>query len=89
LFSKLTLSGQRRGTHVSASRRFSLCFPDASPTANHPNSGTVIRCLTIPIQDAVALNIALEHIMPGWPQRYFDERIKQPTASPVEVEARP
>jgi hypothetical protein len=57
--------------------------------ANHPNSGTVIRCLTITIQDAVALNIALELIMPGRPSRYLDEQIKQPTASRVGVEARP
>jgi hypothetical protein len=57
--------------------------------ANHLNSGTVIRCLTIAIEDAVALNIALELIMPGWPPRYLDEQIKQRTASPLRVEARP
>src|SRR5271165_5471535 len=47
----------------------------------------VIRCLTIAIQDAVALNIALELIMPGRPPRYLNEQIKQPTASPFAVEA--
>jgi hypothetical protein len=52
------------------------------------NSGTVIRCLTIAVEDAVALNI-LELIMLGQRSRYLDEQIKQPTASPVGVEARP
>ena len=31
--------------------------------------------------------IALEHIMPGWPQRYFDEQTKQPTALVFGTEA--
>jgi hypothetical protein len=57
--------------------------------ANHPNSGTVIRCLTIAIQDAVALNIALELIMPGRPPQFLDEQIKQPTVSRFAVGARP
>jgi hypothetical protein len=56
---------------------------------NPTNSKTVIRCLTIAIQDAVALNIALELIMPGRPWHYLDEPIKQPTTSPFGVEARP
>jgi hypothetical protein len=53
-----------------------------------PNSDTVIRCLTIAIEDAVALNI-LELIMPGQRSRYLDEQIKQPAGSPFEMEARP
>jgi hypothetical protein len=31
--------------------------------------------------------IALEHIMPGWPQRYFDEQTKQPMALVFGMEA--
>jgi hypothetical protein len=49
----------------------------------------VIRCLTIAAEDAPLITIALEHIMPGWPERYLDEQIKQPTASPVGAEVRP
>jgi len=49
----------------------------------------VIRCLTIAAEDAPLITIALEHIMPGWPERYLDEQIKQPTASPIGAEARP
>ena len=56
---------------------------------DHPNSETVIRYLTIATEDAPPITIALEHIMPGWPQRYLDEQIKQPTASPIGAEARP
>jgi hypothetical protein len=59
------------------------------PTSNHPKCRTVIRCLTIATEDAPLITIALEHIMPGWPQRYLDEQIKQPTASPIGAEARP
>ena len=61
--------------------------PDISQATNHRNSGTVIRCLTIAIQYAVTVNIALELIMLGRPPRYLDEHIKQPT-TPVAVEAR-
>ena len=31
--------------------------------------------------------IALEQIMPGWPQRYFDEQTKKPTALAFGMEA--
>ena len=34
-----------------------------------------------------ANTIALEHIMPGWTQRYFDEQTKQPTALAFGTEA--
>ena len=33
------------------------------------------------------MTIAMEHIMPGWPQRYFDEQTKQPTALAFAAEA--
>ena len=54
----------------------------------------VIRCLTIAAEDAppitiAPITIALEHIMPGWPQRFLEEQIKRPTASLFAVEARP
>ena len=62
--------------------------------ANHLNPETVIRCLTIATEDAppitiAPITIALEHIMPGWPQRFLEEQIKRPTASLFGVEARP
>jgi hypothetical protein len=34
-----------------------------------------------------ANTIALEHIMPGWPPRHFDEQTKQPTALAFAAEA--
>lgn len=40
----------------------------------------VIRCLTIPIQDVVTLNIALELIMPGRPPRHLHVGTKRLTA---------
>jgi hypothetical protein len=69
--------------------RISCAHPASGQAANHSNSETVIRCLTIGIQDAGALYIALELIMLGRPPRYPDERIKQATTSPVGLEARP
>jgi hypothetical protein len=50
---------------------------------------TVIRCLTIAIQDAVALNIALERVMPGRPTHYLGKGIEQLTAPLFVVETRP
>jgi hypothetical protein len=63
-----------------------LLFTDQA--AKSPEFRTVIRCLTIAIQDVVALNIVLELTMSGRPPRYLDEPITQPTASPFGVEAR-
>jgi len=54
-----------------------------------PEFWTVIRCLTIAIQDAKVLNIALERIMLGRSMHYLDEQIKQATASSFGAEARP
>jgi hypothetical protein len=60
---------------------------------DHPakrlNPKTVIRCLTIAIQDAAVLNIVSELTMPGRPTRHFNKHIKQPTASSFAAEARP
>jgi hypothetical protein len=64
-------------------------LPELFPTSDHPNSRTVIRCLTIAMEDARPITIALEHIMPGWSQRHLDEQIKHPTASPIGLEAHP
>jgi hypothetical protein len=47
----------------------------------------VSLCLTIAMQDATALTIATEFTMPGRPLRHLKERIKQPTALALGVEA--
>jgi len=54
-----------------------------------PEFRTVIGCLTIAIQDARVLNIALERIMLGRPMHYFDEQITQAMVSPFGGEAHP
>ena len=85
-----------------SSARLLLCtkfneFPSPAPgyAAWHrsgnksPEFRTVIGCLTIAIQDARVLNIALERIMLGRPMHYLDEQIKQATASSFGAEARP
>ena len=71
-------------------------FPQLSTGAAWRGSGNkspefraVIRCLTIAIQDARVLNIALERIMLGRPMHYLDEQIKQAIASSFGAEARP
>ena len=64
-----------------------MLFPRSSSTSSEFR--TVIRCLTIGIQDAEVLNIALELIMLGRPTHYLDEQIKQATASSFGAEARP
>jgi hypothetical protein len=69
-------------------------IPGISPAslrraANQLNSKTVIRCLTIAIQDVAVLNSVLELIMPGRPPRHFNKHIKQPTALLLGMEARP
>jgi hypothetical protein len=60
-----------------------------SAQSGSPDMLTVSRCLTIATEDAPRITIALEHIMPGWPQRYLDEQIKRPTAPLFGAETRP
>jgi len=63
--------------------------PGIDRARNHRSSGPVIGCLTIAIQDARVLNIALERIMLGRPMHYLDEQIKQAIASSFGAEVRP
>jgi hypothetical protein len=74
-------------SHSTQSRAPLFLFFDRA--ANHLNPKTVIRCLTIAIQDAAVLNIVLELTMPGRPPRHFNKHIKQPMASSFSGEARP
>lgn len=61
-----------------------MLFPRSSSTSSEFR--TVIRCLTIGIQDAEVLNIALELIMLGRPTHYIDEP-NEPLSASSEVEA--